>query len=276
MPVTAPVAAPATPAATPPGVDADGVARALCGTIASIGRADFGAAVLAQIDACVAAGWWSVYRLFDGGAPPELHVTASRGGLPDGTMRSWRAYRASLYRWDGSFDAARDRLAHATAPCPSALVHVHAGQMPSRQRAAIYSRHGLRERLSVATRPSGEGSLLALNLYRHESQSPFRDRDADVLGHLGPLILACVERHVALAEGSGPAAVLAPLDALADLTARERQVCERLLKGWTHAGIGADLGLSATTVKTYRDRAFERLGIHHRNELFALALASAS
>ena len=26
------------------------------------------------------------------------------------------------------------------------------------------------------------------------------------------------------------------------------------------------------TVKTYRDRAFERLGIHQRHELFALAL----
>ena len=36
--------------------------------------------------------------------------------------------------------------------------------------------------------------------------------------------------------------------------------------------IAADLQLSPTTVKTYRDRAFERLGIHQRHELFALAL----
>jgi DNA-binding CsgD family transcriptional regulator len=33
------------------------------------------------------------------------------------------------------------------------------------------------------------------------------------------------------------------------------------------------LKLSEATVKTYRDRAFQRLGIHHRNELFALAMA---
>ena len=57
------------------------------------------------------------------------------------------------------------------------------------------------------------------------------------------------------------------------LPRREREVCERLLMGWTYDGVAADLGLSAGTVKTYRDRAFERLGIHHRNELFALALA---
>ena len=35
-----------------------------------------------------------------------------------------------------------------------------------------------------------------------------------------------------------------------------------------------DLGLSLPTVKTYRNRAFARLGIHFRNELFALALGT--
>jgi len=32
------------------------------------------------------------------------------------------------------------------------------------------------------------------------------------------------------------------------------------------------LGVSATTAKTYRNRAFARLGIHHRNELFGLVV----
>jgi DNA-binding CsgD family transcriptional regulator len=46
----------------------------------------------------------------------------------------------------------------------------------------------------------------------------------------------------------------------------------RLLRGMTYDGIAADLGLSVPSVKTYRNRAFERLGIHFRNELFALVL----
>ena len=33
----------------------------------------------------------------------------------------------------------------------------------------------------------------------------------------------------------------------------------------------ADLGLAPSTVKTYRNRAFARLGIHSRHALFALA-----
>ena len=60
---------------------------------------------------------------------------------------------------------------------------------------------------------------------------------------------------------------------LEGLPNRERELCERPQRLGTHQGIAADLGISAGTVKTYRDRAFERLGIHHRNELFARAIA---
>jgi DNA-binding CsgD family transcriptional regulator len=62
------------------------------------------------------------------------------------------------------------------------------------------------------------------------------------------------------------------LRAHAGLTERELDVCTRLLQGMTQEGIACDLGLSLPTVKTYRNRAFGRLGIHFRNELFALAL----
>ena len=57
------------------------------------------------------------------------------------------------------------------------------------------------------------------------------------------------------------------------LTAREAQVCAGILQGLTIDGIACALDVSACTVKTYRNRAFDRLGIHFRNELFALVLA---
>ena len=57
------------------------------------------------------------------------------------------------------------------------------------------------------------------------------------------------------------------------LTERERAVCIRLLQGMTQDGIASDLGLALPTVKTYRNRAFARLGIHFRNELFARVLS---
>jgi DNA-binding CsgD family transcriptional regulator len=58
------------------------------------------------------------------------------------------------------------------------------------------------------------------------------------------------------------------------LTARELDVLERLLQGMTYDGIAADMGLGVGTVKTYRARAFARLGIHFRSELFAGLMAA--
>jgi len=252
---------PETPAPVGNGLATD----ALSGLIATIGCDDFGTAGLTQLNRCLTAGWWSVYRLFND-APPRLHATGSCG-VPDGTLRSWEAYRASLYRFDETFDGAREHLEDHSL----GLVHVHASDVPRRQRAAIYLRHGIRERLSVTMNSQEDGALLAVNLYRHESQLAFRDHDFDLVRHLSRPLLACVERHIALTARAAPRR-----NPLAALTRRELEVCQRLLKGWTHDGIAADLGLSATTVKTYRDRAFERLGIHHRNELFALVLSSTT
>lgn len=108
-------------------------------------------------------------------------------------------------------------------------------------------------------------------------------------------MLALTRKHIALAQRPGvlqpalqpPAQSTAPLlshslpalrerllRAHAGLTERELDVCARLLQGMTQKGIACDLGLSLPTVKTYRNRAFSRLGIHFRNELFALALGT--
>jgi DNA-binding CsgD family transcriptional regulator len=231
---------------------------ALAGLIGTIGGDRFGEEGLAQLNRWMPLCWWSIYRLFDD-APPAPHAMASFG-VPDGTRRSWRVYRASLYRHDQTFHAAREFLRHRRL----GLMHWHATEIPSRHRAEIYSRNGLLERLSIVAQDAG--SLLAINFYRHETQRGFSDAEIQTMRQFSRPLLACVDRHIAWRRSEpGP-------DVFADLTPREREVCERLLKGWTHVGIAADLRVSPATVKTYRDRAFERLGIHHRNELFALAI----
>nr|WP_314562367.1 helix-turn-helix transcriptional regulator [uncultured Pseudomonas sp.] len=57
------------------------------------------------------------------------------------------------------------------------------------------------------------------------------------------------------------------------LTVQELEVCAGLLQGMTHLGIAAQLGVKESTIKTYRNRAFDRFGIHFRSELFAMFLA---
>jgi DNA-binding CsgD family transcriptional regulator len=237
---------------------------ALSGLIGSIGTESFGAQGLQQLNRWLPAAWWAIYRLFDD-SPPVLHALGSVG-VVDRTRQSWQVYKESLYRFDESFQVARGSLQKSRL----ALLHRHSSEIPHRHRAEIYGRNGLTERLSIVTERAGSG-LLAINLFRHESQPAFSDEEIEQVRCASPLVMSCVERHIAVQRQAQPGAGV-----LEALPMREREVCQRMLKGWTHEGIAADLGISAGTVKTYRDRAFEKLGIHHRNELFALVLAEMS
>lgn len=232
---------------------------ALSGVVGSIGDANFGEMALAELNRWMPLAWWSVYTLFED-APPVLHAHGIYGGAPDGTLESWRVYRASLYRSDATFVQARGLAATGS----TALVHWDANEIPSDHRSAIYSRHDLRERLSIVAGAERQG-LLAINLYRHQAQPALSADAIDAVGQLARPLLACVARHITLsARHAGGSA------ALDVLTSREKEVCDRLLKGWTQDGIASDMGLTPATVKTYRDRAFRRLGIRYRHELFAL------
>lgn len=62
-----------------------------------------------------------------------------------------------------------------------------------------------------------------------------------------------------------------PLDCL---TERERQVCFRILLGYSSEAIGLHLGVARSTVISHRKRAYERLGIVSQSELFSLYLHS--
>ncbi|NML47184.1 LuxR family transcriptional regulator [Ramlibacter sp. G-1-2-2] len=233
--------------------------EAFAGVVGCIGDAGFAQGALAQLNRWLPVSWWSVFRLHDD-APPDMPASGSYRA-PDHTAESWHEYRTSLYRSDQTFLAAREQVQDQR----QVLVHWHAHEIPRQHRERIYTRHGLRERLSIVCRARDEG-LLAVNLYRHEELPRFSDEEIDLVGSAAGLLLSCVQRHLSLCGGAPTADTV-----LAGLTRRERDVCERMLKGWTYDGIAADLGVSPGTVKTYRDRAFDRLGIHHRNELFALA-----
>jgi DNA-binding CsgD family transcriptional regulator len=239
--------------------------QAVAGVIAAIGSDGFDAVALRELNGALRAASWSVYQVWRDRAP-VLHLSASRG-IADTTRDCFAAYRDGLYRRDCSFERVRDmRPGHA------AVLHMRADDAPNADhREIIYRRHRVLERLSVAALEA-DGSLLAVNLYHHEHQGRFETGEREALAFIAPLLLAAVRRHVALVAERVPAPpdVRAGLAArCAALTPRELDVCERLLRGWSHDGIAADLGLSVATVKTYRARAFERLGLHFRSELFA-------
>ncbi len=253
----------------------------LISMIPYVGSPAFTTNALAEVNNAFHAGSWSVYRIF-GEAPPICYLSNSFRRR-DTTGACFSAYRGGLYHRDRSFETLRGSrsLPHLK------VIHLAAGEVPNpEQRLAIYERYQLRERLSVA-KSCTDGSILSVNLYRHSDQDGFRDRDLEIFRNLAPGLFALVDRQIQLCRpipaargASGEARHEAHRRALQRLAPkmpeRELEVCTRLLRGMSHDGIACDLGIGATTVKTYRNRAFARLDIHHNNELFALVLRSVS
>ncbi len=128
------------------------------------------------------------------------------------------------------------------------------------------------------------------NFYRLAPSAAYNERERTKLGRILPMLGNLTVVHYTLcgpillheqltrvrtpedevrllAERLGPSA-------LDDLTERERQVCFRILLGYSSEAIALHLGVATSTVITYRKRAYEKLGIVSQNELFSLYLHS--
>lgn len=243
--------------------------------VEGIGEPDFGHRTLVEVARVVPATVWSCYRLRRGGAPTLI----ASGGLdrPDVGASCWSAYVGDgLYRRDDTLT----RWPAAVRPAaPLTLAHWHASELPADHRQAIYQRHGLQERLSLVATEAG-GDVVAVNLYRGVGDAGFTADDAARLHPLAPLLLAVVRKQAALGVCDAPRSPAPDLRAVLRrhcpaLTARELDVCAGMLQGRTFDGIAVHLGISALTVKTYRNRAFRRLGVQHRSQLFGLLVNEA-
>lgn len=249
-----------------PDLPADGftasLAQRLPEVVPALGEPAFGARLLDTMAAALPVGSFSVYRT---GARPAIFLSGSRG-MPDTTRDCWRAYLSGPIRSDRT-------LREASAP-RLRVCHITAREVPAEHRAKVYEAHGVMERVSVVEdEPEGGNALFAVNFYRHAHQRALGDAQLADFGSAGRLLMALTRKHIAMARGGDADALQARLQAHCPaLTPQELAVCLRLLRGMTQEGVAADMGLALPTVKTYRNRAFARLRIHFRSELFALMI----
>jgi DNA-binding CsgD family transcriptional regulator len=95
---------------------------------------------------------------------------------------------------------------------------------------------------------------------------------------VAPAVSAAVARHFQqdVTQEDDPVlrlkALFATAAPLAALTGREKEVCLRILTGFSSEAIAAELDISLHSALTYRKRAYEKLGISAQNELFAIVL----
>src|SRR5690606_16260279 len=127
----------------------------------------------------------------------------------------------------------------------------------------------------------GAGSVYC-NFYRLQDSGRFSAEDLDRLRELLPLVSHLIAAHHRLLParpaGSAQSVIhsiisraVPPFD---KLTNREREVCARILLGFSSEAIALDLGIAPSSVTTYRKRSYEKLGITGQSELFSLCLGA--
>jgi DNA-binding CsgD family transcriptional regulator len=124
-----------------------------------------------------------------------------------------------------------------------------------------------------------DGTCFYTNFYRISSQGAFGPSDVDRLRRVVPAVSASIARHFA---DSGEASsddvhrtlrdLFSTGDSFRYLTAREAEIAQHILLGYSSEAISANLDISIHSTLTYRKRAYAKLGISSQNELFGLVL----
>ena len=206
-------------------------------------------------------GYW-----FEEGTAPVRIVSAGRVGSS--------VARASLYsdRYH-ALDPLGWLASASTESGPTCSGRIVIGDVQNASyRLDCYERPGFWEKLSFARRRGGRHYVLSF--YRNHDR---RAATAGALAELAEMTFPLLRKQVDLL---GDKADIPPLDRVAGrmerafplLTRRENQVCARTLIGMTAEAIALDLGVSETTVLTYRRRAYERYNISSAQEMIGKVL----
>ena len=139
-------------------------------------------------------------------------------------------------------------------------------------RRRFFDEPGIVERISLVER--GASGWRGLNVARHRSDGVFSERELDALAGLARLALPMLP----LARPSGPVETTVTSAQLEErfarrwpaLTRRERQVCARAAIGLSIEATAIELGIAKTSVVTFRQRAYRRLGVTSPFELCGL------
>jgi DNA-binding CsgD family transcriptional regulator len=202
------------------------------------------------------------YRSGDG-APQTL---ASSSDLDDVAERA-EAYARRFHRSDPAV-AARD----AAAPGSGFLCRVPADAIElAAYRRLCFERPRFSEKICFGWR-FADHSLVVTFYHRHS------DAQVDI-AQLGALAQLAITGLTGLARQLSDKAGLVDritrrlAAAHTVLTSRECQVCARTLAGHTARQIAVDLGLGHGTVLTYRQRAYQKLGVHKASDMLPALIA---
>lgn len=265
---------------SPLSIESPGWITSLADASLAVGSPSFGEALLRAANAVVRVDHCLVFT-FHRRAPSGCLLTVGSGDLRL-SVRLAGDYLNGPYLDDPNL-----RYLQTGAP-PYVILHFSPADYPERWRRHFIEQANIID--AVACIASKGERAVYCNFFRLNGNPGYDDAERVQLGRVLPILASLAAVHYTLcgpfllheqltrlrtpddevrllAERLGPSA-------LDNLTERERQVCFRILLGYSSEAIGLHLGVATSTVITYRKRAYEKLGIASQNELFSLYLHS--
>jgi len=262
--------------------------RAIC----TLGQAEFEDSLFDLVNGAVRVDHCAVFITNNDGTAAHLFTKSK---LDEATCKSLaNAYTAGFYARDPKLAPLTGDPRNSPDPRDSEvtlLPHTPPAEYDAAYRARFFTETGLIDKVSSLLR--SRRYTIYCSFYRLKDSGRFRQAEFDQLSRILPLLTNLIFKHSRLAGlkeqegradplitqvplGRSAAASATLLDsrngAFARLTDREREVCLRILQGFTSEAISLDLGVAISTIHTYRKRAYAKLGISSQNELFSLYL----
>ncbi len=247
---------------------------ALAGAIGEIGGCGFAATVVDTVRACVQCDS-ALAMYYAAERPPTVLFDAFDHGLRRNDLRN---YLDGAYLLDPFFALAQ-RSRRAGQHRLGDIVTADFAASPYFRRYYKHSRVADEVNFLV---PLGAGVTLAISLERAADQPAFSAAELRRLQVLVPVIDALARadwpmRRVSVEPADGErlhAGARARLDAFGaqQLTPREREVVQLLLRGYGAQEAGAALRVATETVRVHRRNIYRKLEVSSLAELFSLAL----
>lgn len=239
-----------------------------CEVVNSIGTQSYGDVCFAMLERALNVEHWALFR-FRSGSPLKCVATASKRDKAAARQNCDR-FVGRCYSVDPSVKAASTRLSAPT------LTKLAIDDIEDPQYRHCFELTHVQERVSLFSWIGRD--LYQLSVFRGPRKASFSVLEMNHFAALARLLLATAQKHEILLDQQTGFPRHLNVDGIErllklrspELSTRECEVCARAVAGKTIEGTSLELDIRRTSVITYRQRAYQKLGISRTNELVAL------
>ena len=237
--------------------------------IKSIGTQSYSKACFDMFEQSLEAEHWALFQ-YRPAKPMSCIATASRAYVA-AAKQNIDKFVARCHNVDPSLIALKRQ--HPRARC---VTKMDIGDIWDPQYRQCFEATRVHERLTLFSRLGPD--LFQLSIFRGAGRQTFSPHEIGLFTALAGVVLEVAFQHQVFSDEEPPAPTHLSLEAIEQLlrllpgglSRRECEVCSRAAIGKTIEGTALDLNISRTSVITYRQRAYQKLGISRQNELIAL------